>query len=170
MKDYVNISFLSFPFHVKGGAKWQYDPTFTSQRWGHGPGGPPLRPPVHQRFQQKAITSVHIGIIWPHGWPKVIFQSWNIIMILLTAIEKCCGYSKPLRLFHSYVWFICDNRSKLKKSGILSGGPLSTKKPWLHLVEHCGLTSWARGLSLVAAESAWNGLHVHITKTIFLIY
>ena len=115
-------------------------------------------------------TPVHTGIIWPHGWPKVIFQSWNIIMILLTAIEKCCGYSKPLRLFHSNVWFICDNRSKLKKSGILSGGPLSTKKPWLHLVEHCGLTSWARGLSLVAAESAWNGLHVHITKTIFLIY
>ena len=116
------------------------------------------------------IGPKHTGIIWPHGWPKVIFQSWNIIMILLTAIEKCCGYSKPLRLFHSYVWFICDNRSKLKKSGILSGGPLSTKKPWLHLVEHCGLTSWARGLSLVAAESAWNGLHAHITKTIFLIY
>ena len=75
------------------------------------------------------VVPVHTGIIWPHGWPKVIFQSWNIIMILLTAIEKCCGYSKSLRLFHSYVWFICDNRSKLKKSGILSGGPLSTKKP-----------------------------------------
>ena len=44
MNDYVKIS---FPFHVKGGAKWQYGPTFMSQRWGHGPGGPPLRPPVH---------------------------------------------------------------------------------------------------------------------------
>ena len=74
------------------------------------------------------LAGAHTGIIWPHGWPKVIFQSWNIIMILLTAIEKCCGYSKPLRLFHSYVWFICDSRSKLKKSGILSGGPFSTKK------------------------------------------
>ena len=75
-----------------------------------------------------SMRRAHTGIIWPHGWPKVIFQSWNIIMILLTAIEKCCGYSKPLRLFHSYVWFICDSSSKLKKSGILSGGPFSTKK------------------------------------------
>ena len=32
MNDYVNLSFLSFPFHVKGRAKWQYGPTFTSQR------------------------------------------------------------------------------------------------------------------------------------------
>ena len=48
MNDYVNISFLSFPFHVKGGAKWQYGPTFMSQRWSHGPGAPPLRPPVPQ--------------------------------------------------------------------------------------------------------------------------
>ena len=41
MNDYVNVSFLSFLFHFKGGAKWQYGPTFTSQRWGHGPGPPP---------------------------------------------------------------------------------------------------------------------------------
>ena len=90
--------------------------------------GPAPKAQVPSSQGQKEGT-LHTGIIWPHGWPKVIFQSWNIIMILLTAIEKCCGYSKPLRLFHSYVWFICDNRSKLKKSGILSGGPLSTKKP-----------------------------------------
>ena len=41
MNDYVNVSFLSFLFHFKGGAKWQYGPTFTSQRLGHGPGAPP---------------------------------------------------------------------------------------------------------------------------------
>ena len=44
MDDYINIiSSVS----RQGGVKWEDGPTFTSQRWGHDPGGPPpLRSPV----------------------------------------------------------------------------------------------------------------------------
>ena len=62
MEDYVNISYLSFPFHVNGGANRQYSPTFTSQRRAMAPVPPPPaaasapKPILEKKWQKVALS------------------------------------------------------------------------------------------------------------------
>ena len=109
MNDYVNISLLSFPFHVKGGASWQHGPTFTSQRWGHGPGAPP---PCGRQCAPSHEPGVTRGHSSTGGLPTLPLADppWRLSLIptvwdatLLDLIQgNRCAISKLLRLGRPY--------------------------------------------------------------------
>ena len=112
MNDYVKISFLSIPFHVKGGAKWQYGPTFMSQRWGHGPGGPP---PCGRQWSDRSILEQLVVYLASYGLlmksdvkiseneqsvPNLFICFFDVIWCIIVKLVLC--YQKPCSITYNF--------------------------------------------------------------------